>query len=130
MENENKYNILLYYCYAEIEDPEAYREELHLFCVENNIRGRIIISLEGLNGSVSGQIEDCAKYMIYVKSDTRFAKAGFKIDTHDKHAFSKINVRYKEEIVHSSLRHINPNVRTGIHLAPDEYKKMKDQEDV
>ncbi|HLT07511.1 MAG TPA: rhodanese-related sulfurtransferase [Cyclobacteriaceae bacterium] len=130
MENENKYNILLYYCYAEIEDPEAYREEHHLFCVENNIRGRIIISSEGLNGTVSGLIEDCAKYMNYVKSDPRFAKTEFKIDTHDKHAFSKINVRYKEEIVHSSLRHINPNVRTGIHLAPDEFKKMKDQEDV
>lgn len=126
----NKYTILLYYCYADIEDPEAYREEHHLFCVENNIRGRIIVSSEGLNGTVSGLTEDCVKYMNYVKSDPRFEKTEFKIDTHDKHAFAKINVRHKEEIVHSSLRHINPNVRTGVHLAPDEFKKMKDQEDV
>ena len=126
----NKYTILLYYCYAEIEDPEAYREEHHLFCVENNIRGRIIISSEGLNGTVSGLAEDCVKYMSYVRSDPRFAKTEFKIDSHDKHAFSKINVRYKEEIVHSSLRHINPNVRTGIHLDPEAFKKLKDQEDV
>jgi UPF0176 protein len=58
---QNNYNILLYYCYAHIEDPEAYREEHHLFCVENNIRGRIIISDEGLNGTVSGLVEDCEK---------------------------------------------------------------------
>ncbi|WP_143959685.1 oxygen-dependent tRNA uridine(34) hydroxylase TrhO [Litoribacter populi] len=129
MENHD-YQILLYYCYAHIADPEAYREEHHLFCVENNIRGRIIISEEGLNGTVSGLKEDCTKYMEYVKSDPRFAKTEFKIDSHDKHAFNKIHVRAKGEIVHSSLRHIDPNVRTGKHLAPKEFRELKDQEDV
>jgi UPF0176 protein len=129
MENNN-YQILLYYCYAEILDEEAYREEHHLFCVENNIRGRIIISPEGLNGTVSGTVEDCANYMAYVHSDPRFSKTEFKIEAHDKHAFSKIHVRVKPEIVHSSLRHLNPNVKTGKHLAPNEFKALKDQEDV
>lgn len=130
MEQKNEYQILLYYCYASIQNPEAYREQHHLFCVENNIRGRIIISDEGLNGTVSGLKEDCQKYMDYVHADSRFAKTEFKIDQHDGHAFNKINVRYKPEIVHSSLRHLDPNVRTGIHLQPEEFKKMKDQEDV
>ena len=129
MENLD-YNILLYYCYAEIEDPEAYRQEHHLFCIENNIRGRVIVSDEGLNGTVSGLKEDCARYMDYVKSDARFAKTDFKIDHYHQHAFSKINVRHKDEIVHSSLRHINPNIKTGKHLAPNEFKKMKDGDDV
>ena len=129
MENKN-YNILLYYCYAEIEDPEAYREEHHLFCVEHNLRGRIIISSEGLNGTVSGLKEDCDKYMEYVKSDPRFAKTEFKIDQHHKHAFAKINVRHKEEIVHANLKNINPNKRTGVHLSPEEFIKLKDREDV
>ncbi len=125
-----QYNILLYYCYAEIEDPEAYREEHHLFCIENNIRGRIIISSEGLNGTVSGLKDDCEKYMAYVKSDPRFAKTDFKVDSFDRHAFSKIHVRTKPEIVHSSLQHLNPNQKTGKHLAPAEFKSMKDREDV
>lgn len=129
MENNN-YSILLYYCYAQIEDPEAYREEHHLFCIENNIRGRIIISPEGLNGTVSGLKEDCEKYMAYIHADPRFAKTEFKIESHDKHAFAKIHVRVKPEIVHSSLRHINPNLRTGKHLEPEEFKALKDQEDV
>lgn len=130
MENNSQYRILLYYCYAEINDTEAYREEHHLFCVDNNIRGRVIISSEGLNGTVSGLKEACVKYMNYIQSDPRFAKTEFKIDEHDKHAFAKINVRHKEEIVHSSLRNIDPNVRTGVHLDPEEFKKLKDQEDV
>lgn len=129
MENNN-YSILLYYCYAAIDNPEVYREEHHLFCVENNIRGRIILSDEGLNGTVSGLVKDCEKYMVYIHADPRFEKTEFKIDSFDTHAFSKIHVRYKPEIVHSSLSHLDPNVKTGKHLAPKEFKALKDQEDV
>jgi UPF0176 protein len=39
-------------------------------------------------------------------------------------------VRYKPEIVHSSLRHLNPQGQTGTHLSPAEFKQMKDQDDV
>ncbi|GAA0880413.1 rhodanese-related sulfurtransferase [Algoriphagus jejuensis] len=131
MENTSKpYSILLYYCYAKIENAEAYREEHHLFCVENNIRGRIIISDEGLNGTVSGLHEDCEKYMAYIHADPRFAMTEFKIDQHEKHAFAKIHCRYKPEIVHSALRHLDPNVKTGKHLDPEAFKALKDQEDV
>ncbi|MEX2565766.1 MAG: rhodanese-related sulfurtransferase [Cyclobacteriaceae bacterium] len=124
------YRILLFYCYANIDDIEAYRNEHHLFCIENNIRGRIIISAEGLNGSVSGLEENCEKYMAYVRSDARFSDTEFKIDQHHEHAFAKINVRAKDEIVHSGLKHINPRVKTGKHLAPHDFKSLKDQEDV
>ncbi|SEJ29145.1 UPF0176 protein [Cyclobacterium xiamenense] len=124
------YRILLYYCYAPISDLEAYRDEHHLFCVENNIRGRIIVSSEGLNGTVSGLKEDCDNYMAYVTSDPRFADTEFKVDIHHEHAFAKIHVRAKEEIVHSGLRHLNPRTKTGKHLEPKEFKALKDEEDV
>ncbi len=124
------HQILLYYCYAPIEDAEAYREAHHLFCIENNIRGRIIIADEGLNGTVTGLKEDCKAYMDYIKSDPRFKKTEFKIEASDGHAFQKINVRYKSEIVHSGFSHIDPNQKTGIHLEPDAFKKMMHDEDV
>src|SRR5690606_37966688 len=124
------YSILLYYCYTPIADPEAFREEHHLLCLELNLLGRIIISKEGLNGTVSGLKEDCDKYMEIVKADPRFAKVDFKVDESDKHAFAKLHVRTKAEIVHSGLLHIDPNVRTGIHLEPKEFKEMKDRDDV
>ena len=58
-----KYQILLFYCYTKVNNPEKFREKHHLFCIENNIRGRIIISSEGINGTVSGKIEECEKYI-------------------------------------------------------------------
>ncbi|GAB3181395.1 oxygen-dependent tRNA uridine(34) hydroxylase TrhO [Telluribacter humicola] len=123
------YRVILYYNYVPIENPELYRDEHHLFCIENNLLGRIIISKEGLNGTVSGLVEDCNKYMAYVRSDARFANTEFKIEEHDKHAFHKLHVRVKEEIVNSDLP-VDPLVRTGKHLEPAEFKKLLDDPDV
>jgi UPF0176 protein len=124
------YSILLYYHYTPIEDPEAFREEHHLLCLNLNLLGRIIVAAEGLNGTVSGLREDCEQYMAAVKADPRFRDIDFKVDSADSQAFTKLHVRYKPEIVHSSLRHVRPHEKTGIHLSQAEFKKLKDQEDV
>lgn len=124
------YNILLYYCYTQIEDPEAFREAHHRFCLEHRILGRIIVAEEGLNGTVSGLKEDCQAYMANLKADPRFASIDFKVEESDKYAFQKLHVRVKPEIVHSSLRTINPTTKTGVHLSPAEFKQLKDAKDV
>lgn len=123
------FQVLLYYNYVTIEDPATYRNEHHLFCIEHNLLGRIIVSPEGLNGTVSGRTEDCDAYMRYILSDPRFSKTQFKIDECVEHTFKKLHVRVKEEIVNSDL-HVNPMVRTGIHLEPSDFKEMMKDPDV
>jgi UPF0176 protein len=124
------YYILLYYCYTEIEDPEKFRYDHHLFCLKHGIKGRIIIASEGINGTVSGLKTDCEVYMDMFKADPRFASIEFKIEEFDKHAFTKLHVRVKSEIVYSGLSHINPSKRTGKYVEPEEFKKMKNEEDI
>jgi UPF0176 protein len=123
------YLVLLYYQYVPIQDPDAYRTEQHLFCLEHNLRGRIIVASEGLNGTVSGLAADCQAYMEWVKSDPRFASMDFKVEAHEAHTFQKLHVRVKNEIVHSELP-VNPLERTGVHLTPEEFKEMKNDPDV
>ena len=124
------YNVLLYYCYTRIENVDQFRHEHHLLCLSLNLSGRIIVATEGLNGTVSGLVADCAKYMETVKADSRFANIDFKIETCDKPTFTKLHVRVKSEIVHADLPHIDPNVKTGIHLSPTDFKALKDNTDV
>ena len=118
------YHVLLYYCYSPIPDVEAFKEVHHVFCLDHNLLGRIIIAPEGLNGTVSGTIENCQAYMDYVRSLTGFEKTDFKIDEATEHTFQKLNVRIKPEIVHSDLLHIKPYECTGTHLEPAEFKQM------
>jgi len=125
-----QYSILLYYSYSSIEDPELFREEHHQLCLSLDLTGRIIVASEGLNGTISGSHENCRTYMDMLKADVRFKYVDFKVEQSDTPAFQKLHVRVKPEIVHSSLRHIDPNEKTGIHLAPAEFKKIKNEEDI
>lgn len=124
------YLVLLYYCYTPIENPEQFREEHHRLCLRLNLRGRIIVAAEGLNGTVSGLRADCEEYMRVVKADPRFAALEFKVEPSAAPTFQKLHVRVKPEIVHVGLPHLKPHERTGVHLSPQEFKELKDQEDV
>ena len=124
------YLILLYYCYTKIDDPESFRIQHHLYCIENNLRGRIIIAKEGINGTVSGLKADGEKYMEYLHNDPRFSHTAFKVEPFKSHAFQKLNVRVKDEIVHSGLKHIDPTKKTGKYIEPHEFKKVKNDDDV
>lgn len=124
------YRVLLYYCYTPIENPELFREEHHRLCLSLRLLGRIIVAPEGLNGTVSGLTADCEEYMRIVKADPRFATLEFKVEEAPAHTFQKLHVRVKPEIVHVGLPHIKPYERTGVHLSPQEFRDMKDQDDV
>ena len=119
------YSVILYYNYTPIADTEAYREKHHLFCLENNLLGRVIIAQEGLNGTVSGLTEDCKRYMNWLENDSLFTGTNFdfKVEAHETNTFAKLHVRVKSEIVNSDLP-VNPRVRTGKHLEPADFKEM------
>lgn len=128
-----KYQTLLYYCYSRIEDAEQFASDHLQFCKSLNLVGRIIVADEGLNGTVSGTAESCKTYMDTLHSDPRFSKIDFKIDDVEEPSFIKMHCRYKAEIVHSGLRDpgiINPEKKTGIHMEPADFVKMKDDQDV
>ncbi len=128
-----QYQILLYYIYTPIQEAELFAAEHLRFCNSLNLKGRIIVANEGLNGTVSGTPEACKAYMETLKSEPRFAAIDFKVDDSDIHAFQKMHVRYKPEIVHSGLRDpniINPSKKTGKHIDGKTFLDMKKEEDV
>lgn len=127
------YRVLLYYCFTPIGNKEKFKEEHHLFCIQKGLLGRVIVADEGINGTVCGTPEACQAYMDLLKNDTRFEgfkDIDFKIDASETNTFSKINVRLKKEIVNAGIPHIKPYHGTGTHLSPQEFKNLKDQEDV
>ena len=69
--------------------------------------------------------------MDMMKSDERFADMMWKIDASEGHAFKKMHVRAKNEVVHLGLGEddINPNEITGEYLSPTEFYKKMQQDD-
>ena len=120
---ENKpYRVLLYYFYTPIEDPAAFAAEHLAFCKEIDLKGRILVAKEGINGTVSGTVEQTNAYMDKMKNDPKFEGIVFKIDEAEGHAFKKMHVRPRPELVHLALEDdINPNELTGQYLSPKEF---------
>lgn len=130
MEKE-KYQVLLYYNYVHIEDPETFAKEHLKFCKELGLKGRILVAEEGINGTVSGTVEQTEKYMETMHADERFADMVFKIDAHDGHAFKKMHVRPRKELVTFRLEDdINPKELTGEYLEPKEWYEAMQRDDV
>lgn len=118
------YRVLLYYKYTTIEEPEEFRRQHLAFCKENELKGRILVSEEGINGTVSGTIEATQRYMDTMHADDRFSDIVFKIDPSEGHAFKKMHVRYRPEIVSLNLEDdVDPNETTGKYLEPKEFRE-------
>lgn len=131
MMSQSEYQILLYYKYVFIADPDAFAGEHRALCNEIGLKGRIIVSREGINGTVSGTSQQTQAYMSAMHADARFADMPFKVDPYHAHAFQKLKVKVKRELVNLKLEDdIDPNQLTGKRLTPQEFMEQLEQEGV
>ncbi|MDF1813239.1 MAG: rhodanese-related sulfurtransferase [Verrucomicrobiales bacterium] len=125
--------VLLYYLYFPLEDPETYMVEHRQLCESLGLKGRILLGNEGINGTVSGTLEGTEEYMKALWSDPRTKDIEFKIDPCDEHLFPKLSIKVRDEIVTLGLteeQDIDPNEITGKRLSPREFYEAMNEEDV
>jgi len=122
------YEILLYYYYTHIDDPEAMRDDHAEFVDTLGVKGRIIISKEGINGTISGTKEQTSAYQTYIRETLGYDDIQFKVDASDEHVFPRMSVKVKPELCNLSLEEdLHPLEITGTYLEPkDYYKKLID----
>ena len=126
------YQVLLYYHYTKIEDPAAFSATHLTMCKEIGLKGRILVANEGINGTVSGTIEQTEQYMANMQADSLFEGIVFKIDAADGHTFKKMHVRPRPELVNLGLEEdVNPHELTGRYLLPEQFlAEMQDENTV
>ncbi|MNW51012.1 putative rhodanese-related sulfurtransferase [compost metagenome] len=129
--NQQAYRILLYYKFAHIESPEEFTTQHLQYCKDLGLKGRILIASEGINGTVSGTVEQTEQYMADLRAIPQFSDIVFKIDESEGHAFKKMFVRHKKELVTFRYeRELNPNTLSGKRLAPKEFYEQLQDDDV
>ena len=70
--------ILLYYVFTPLADPEAIRLWQRDLCESLGLRGRILISKDGLNGTVGGDLPALKRYVRKTRQYAPFAEIDFK----------------------------------------------------
>jgi len=93
------HKVLLYYAFVPLPDPEAVRLWQRDLCESLGLTGRILISPDGINGTVGGEISAVKKYVRKTKEFTAFAGMEFKWSDGLGDDFPRLSVKVREEIV-------------------------------
>lgn len=124
--------ILLYYKFTPIKDPEAVMMWQKTLCEGLNLRGRILISKHGINGTVGGDLDDLKKYIKSTKQYLGFKDTVFKWSDGNREDFPRLRVQVKPEIVaFDAADELKVDeqgvVNGGKHLKPEQVHKLVEE---
>ena len=91
--------VILYYKFVPIKDPEAVRLWQRALCEQLGLKGRILISEHGINGTLGGDIKALKAYAKQTKSFAAFKGMIFKWSDGSGEDFPKLIVKVRPEIV-------------------------------
>lgn len=124
--------IVLFYVFTPLADPEAVKL-WQLALAENcNLKGRVIISPDGINATLGGDIDDVKRYVRTTKSYAPFKKADIKWSNGQGDDFPRLSVKVRPELVTftrpEEIKVTDKGVEGGgVHLKPGELHKLVEE---
>lgn len=131
--------IVLFYAFTPLADPEAIRLWQRDACEALKLRGRLIISKDGINGTLGGDLPALKRWARSFRSYAPFANADIKwsegtgLDEEGRSLdFPKLSVKVREEIVSFGAPgelavDENGVIGGGRHLGPEELHALVDE---
>ena len=124
--------IILYYKFAPIADPLTVKLWQKTLANGLNLRGRILVSKHGINGTLGGDIDDLKKYIKATKEFPGFKGTVFKWSEGGREDFPRLSVKNRDEIVaFDAADELKVDekgvVNGGIHLKPKQVHKLVEE---
>jgi len=122
--DKNLFTIILFYKFIEIENPEKLKKEQIKLCESLNLKGRLLIGKEGINGTFEGKKADIEVYKKELRKDPRFADVVFKESEGTGHAFLKLKIKVRSEIVTLGAGTFDVKNETAEEMSADEFDAL------
>uniref|UniRef100_A0A8B9I3F5 Thiosulfate sulfurtransferase/rhodanese-like domain-containing protein 2 n=1 Tax=Anser brachyrhynchus TaxID=132585 RepID=A0A8B9I3F5_9AVES len=124
--------VLLYYCYCEVRDPEKLCAWQKALCEHLHLTGKVRVASEGINGTVGGSKAATSLYIEVMLSQPLFkdilCQDDFKRSAGGAHCFPDLRVGVFKEIVPMGIDPKKVSYKeTGIHLSPQEFHREVEQ---
>lgn len=126
-ECEFPYYVLAFYCFTPIGNPQEEVAKHHAFFAARDVKCRIYISEEGINGQMSASVGHAQEYIEWMREDARFREIDFKIHYHHEHVFPKTTVKYRKQLVALDQK-VDMSLK-GEYLTPREWKEKLEKRD-
>ena len=124
------FTVCALYQFVRLDDFEAFRTPLRELMVELEVKGTILLALEGLNGTISGSKSSIDGVIQFLQDDGRFDNLEIKFSHSETTPFKRLKVKLKKEIVTLGVEHIDPLSSVGTYVNPQDWNALISDPDV
>lgn len=118
------------YKFVTLENYQALRLPLTDVMEANQIRGTLLLAVEGINGTVAGPRQGIDNLLNWLRSDPRLADLDCKESITNQPPFKRTKVKLKKEIVTMGVPGIDPKQVVGTYVAPKDWNSLIDDPEV
>ncbi len=119
-----------FYRFVALPDYAALRAPLTARCERLDILGTILLSEEGINGTIAGAPDGIRQLFAELAEDPRFADLDIKESFASKPPFYRLKVRLKREIVTLGVPGVDPVTQAGEYVEPKDWNALLDDPNV
>ena len=112
------------YKFVSLPDFIALREPLYNYCADQQIKGTLLLAVEGINGTIAGSREGIDNVLAYLRADSRFADLEHKESYVDELPFLRLKVKLKKEIVSMGAPQADPSKQTGTYVEAQDWNDL------
>lgn len=93
------HKVILYYKFVPVSDPTTVMFWQRQLCQRLNLKGRIIVAEQGINGTLGGNIEDLKAYKKEMNAHPLFIDIEYKWSDGHRDDFPRLSVKVRPELV-------------------------------
>ncbi len=118
------YKVLSFYRYVPLADSPSVRDAIKKRCQELHILGRILLGEQGINGAISGTVEELIVFKELLESFDEFKSMTYRERNVEENAYHKLVVRVRQQICAFDAF---PDMKnTGQHITPTQLNELLD----
>ncbi|QAY78778.1 rhodanese-related sulfurtransferase [Sphingosinicella sp. BN140058] len=117
------------YKFTPLEDCASLRSSLEQLCVDEGIKGTLLLAHEGINGTIAGTDAAIDRVLEHVRTLPGCADIEVKDSRAASMPFLRMKVRIKREIVTMGKPDVDPLSGTGHYVAPSDWNALIDDPD-
>jgi UPF0176 protein len=126
------HKLVLFYCFTPISDPAAVRLWQRELGRRLGLKGRIIVSPHGINGTVGGEVSAVKQYVRGTREYPQFAKIDVTWSAASGTEFPRLSVKTRDELVTFGAADTlvvdeSGVVGAGQHLSPEDLHRLVDE---
>ena len=125
------FKVSAFYKFAAVNKPSSLQEKILNKFTELSIKGTLLVGEEGINGTISARNSNSLRNAIkFIKTINGFENLEVKYSTSSKDPFTRLKVKFKNEIVTIGDASIDPNKNAGEYVHPKDWNNLISDEEV